>query len=121
VSRRVTNTILDAPIDKIVENLKLKGYAKSNGNPTRNGRFINHTLHEMISHYKSVEQGILQIYCLANNYGRVSARMHYILKYSCALTIASKMKLKTLRRVFNKYGRDISIKNEKGEVMINYP
>tara|TARA_B110000305_G_scaffold213426_1_gene249328 strand:+ start:7108 stop:9465 length:2358 start_codon:yes stop_codon:yes gene_type:complete len=121
VTPRVTNTILDAPIDKIVENLKLKGYAKSNGNPTRNGRFINHTLHEMISHYKSVEQGILQFYCLANNYGRVSARVHYILKYSCALTIASKMKLKTLRRVFNKYGRDISIKNEKGEVIINYP
>ena len=121
ITRRVTNTILDAPIDKIVENLKLKGYAKPNGNPTRNGRFINHTLHDMISHYKAVERGILQFYCLANNYGRVAARVHYILKYSCALTIASKMKLKTLKRVFKKYGRDLNIKNEKGEVTTNYP
>ena len=120
-TRRVTNAILDAPINKIVENLKLKGYAKPNGNPTRNGRFINYTLHEMISHYKVVERGILQFYCLANNYSRVAARVHYILKYSCALTIASKMKLKTLKKVFKKYGRNLEVKNDKGKITINYP
>jgi len=121
ITRRVTNTILDAPIDQIVNNLKLKGYTKPNSNPTRNGRFIQYTLHEMLNHYKAVERGILQFYRLANNYGRVAARVHYIMKYSCALTIASKMKLKTLKRVFKKYGRDLSIKNEKGEVTTNYP
>jgi hypothetical protein len=68
-----------------------------------------------------VERGILQYYKLANNYGRVAARIHYVLKYSCALTIASKMKLTTLRRVFNKYGKNLNIKNESGKVITSYP
>lgn len=119
--QRVTPTILDAPIKKIVEKLLLKGYVKPNGNPTKNGRFINHTLYDIIEHYKMVERGILQYYSLANNYGRVAARVHYILKYSCALTIASKMRMKTLRRVFNTYGKDISILDEKGKIKTNYP
>jgi len=120
-TRRTTNTVLDGPIVKIVKNLHAKGYAKKNGNPTRNGRFINHTLYDMIKHYKEVERGILQYYSLANNYGRIAARVHYILKYSCALTIASKMKLSTLKRVFKKHGKDLNIKDEHGKITTNYP
>ncbi len=121
LSRRTTNTILDGPIDRIVKTLNERGYTKKDGSPTRNGRFINHTLYDMIKHYKMVERGILQYYKLANNYGRVAARVHYILKYSCALTIASKMKLTTLRRVFNKYGKNLNIKDESGKIIMNYP
>jgi len=68
-----------------------------------------------------VERGILQYYKLANNFGRVAARVHYILKYSCALTIASKMKLTTLKKVFNKYSKNLNIKDESGKIIINYP
>jgi group II intron reverse transcriptase/maturase len=121
LSHRTTNIILDGPIDRIVKKLSECGYTKKDGSPTRNGRFINHTLYGMIEHYKMVERGILQYYKLANNYGRVAARVHYILKYSCALTIASKMKLTTLRRVFNKYGKNLNIKNESGKIITNYP
>nr|YP_010516708.1 putative reverse transcriptase [Haslea provincialis]UXN44251.1 putative reverse transcriptase [Haslea provincialis] len=117
----VTSTVLDAPINRVVEKLVTKGYANLNGSPTRNGRFINHQLFDIIEHYKMVERSILQYYNLANNYGRVSVRIHYILKYSCALTIASKMKLKTLKRVFNKYGKDISIRDQKGKIKTSYP
>jgi len=120
LTRRTTNTVLDGPVDQIVDKLKQRGYANNKGAPTRNGRFINHTLYEIVEHYKMVEKGILQYYKLANNYGRVAARTHYILKYSCALTIASKMKLNTLRRVFNKYGKNLNIKNEHGKVITNY-
>jgi group II intron reverse transcriptase/maturase len=120
-SRRTTNTILDGPIDQIVKKLNGRGYTKKDGSPTRNARFINHTLYDIIEHYKMVERAILQYYKLANNYVRVAARVHYILKYSCALTIASKMKLTTLRRVFNKYGKNLDIKNELGKIITNYP
>ena len=121
LTRRVTNTVLDSPIDLIVQKLIEKGYAKKSGVPTRNGKFTNHTLYDIVEHYKMVERGILQYYSLANNYGRVAARVHYILKYSCALTIASKMKLKTLKRVFNKYGKDINIKDHTGKKLTHYP
>ena len=121
LTSRITNIVLDGPIDQIVEKLKQRGYTNKKGSPIRNGKFINYSLYEIIEHYKMVERGILQYYKLANNYGRVAARIHYILKYSCALTIASKMKLITLRRVFNKYGKNLSIKNESGKVVISYP
>ena len=121
LARRTTNTVLDGPIDQIVEKLKQRGYTNKKSSPTRNGRFINHPLYDIVEHYKMVEIGILQYYKLANNYGRVAARIHYILKYSCALTIASKMKLTTLRKVFNRYGKNLNIKNELGEVIISYP
>lgn len=51
--------VLDGPIKRIVKKLHEKGYAKKNGDPTRNGRFINHNLYDMIEHYKVVERGIL--------------------------------------------------------------
>lgn len=121
LSRRTTNTILDGPIDQIVKKLNERGYTKKDGSPTRNRRFINHTLYDMVEHYKMVERAILQYYKLANNYGRVAARVHHILKYSCALTIASKMKLNTLRRVFNKYGKNLNIKDRSGKIITNYP
>lgn len=121
LTHRTINTILDGPIDQITEKLKQRGYVSKKGLPTRNGRFINHPLYDIVEHYKMVERGIFQYYKLANNYGRVAARIHYILKYSCALTIASKMKLTTLRRVFNKYGKNLNIKNELGKVITSYP
>lgn len=53
---------------------------------------------------------------MANNYGRLAARTHYSLKYSCALTISSKMKLKTMRGAFKKYGRNLTISGEKRSI-----
>ena len=56
----------------------------------------------------------------ANNFGRFAARIHWILRYSCALTIATKMKLKTLNKVFSKYGKNLSVKDEKGSSVTWY-
>ena len=118
---RTAGIVLDGPVDQIVDKLKQRGYANKKGLPVRNGKFINHSLYDIIKHYKNVERDILRYYKLANNYTRVATRIHYILKYSCALTIASKMKLTTLRRVFNKYGKNLNIKNQLGKIIINYP
>lgn len=56
---------------------------------------------------------------MANNYGRVAARVHFSLKYSCALTISSKMKLKTMRGAFKKYGKNLTISG--GKRSISFP
>ena len=46
---------------------------------------------------------------MTSNYSRLVARTHYFLKHSCALTIASKMKLKTIKEVFKYYGKNLTI------------
>ena len=117
----VPRIMTDAPIKEIVKKLIEKNYVKQNGNPTRNVRFINHTLSDIINHYRAVEKRILNYYSLATNYSRLAKKIHYLLKYSCVLTIASKMKLITKKKVFKKYGKDLSILNEKGKIIAYYP
>jgi len=117
--RVVPRPILDAPIKTIVKKLIDKGYVKTNFQPTRNSRFINLELFQIIEHYKTVEKGISNYYSLSNNYGNLLARVHYLLKCSCVLTIASKMRLKTMRGVFRKFGKDLRVKSKKG--VVDYP
>lgn len=119
--RVTTRPQLDGPIDLIVKKLKEKGFINKLNNPTRNGKFIALSLADLINHYRTIERGLVNYYGVASNYGRVAARVHYILKYSCALTIASKMKLRTLKKVFTKYGKNLNIRNEFGKTIAHYP
>lgn len=119
--RIVPRPILDAPIKTIVKKLIDKGYVKTNFQPTRNSRFINLELFQIIEHYKTVEKGISNYYSLSNNYGNLLARVHYLLKFSCVLTIASKMRLKTMKGVFRKFGKDLRVKSKKGAIVYPTP
>jgi hypothetical protein len=110
---------MNAPIKMVVERLRLKKFLNSKNQPTRCGRYINMDLWNIIDSYKSIERGIINYYSMANNYGRLAARVHYSLKYSCALTISSKMKLKTLSGAFKRYGKNLTIKVK--DESISYP
>ena len=118
--RIVTRPLLDAPVREVVKRLIGSKYATKIGNPTRNVRFINQRLINIINYYCAVERKILNYYSLANNYANIVARVHFILKYSCVSTIASKMKLKTKKKVFKKYGKDLKILNEKKDIKVCY-
>jgi group II intron reverse transcriptase/maturase len=120
LTRRTTNAQLMAPIKEVLTKLKQKGFSKGENVPTRNGKYINFPLTNILEEHKTIEKGILNYYGLANNYGRLAARVHYILKYSCALTISSKMKLRTLRGAFRKYGKNLAVFNDRGK-MVDYP
>ena len=117
--RKTTRTIMNAPIKRVVERLRLKGFLNSKNQPTRCGRYINMDLWNIVDSYTSIERGVLNYYSMANNYGRLSARVHYSLKYSCALTISSKMKLRTMRGAFKRYGKNLEIKVR--DKTISYP
>jgi hypothetical protein len=119
--RKTTRPIFDGPIDNIVKKLEEKGFARRGGNPMRCGRLIHLTPSQIIKYYRSIENGILNFYCMANNYGRVSGRTHYILKYSCALTLASKLRLRTLHKTFAKFGKNLTIRDKEGEITASYP
>lgn len=81
--------------------------------PTSCGRLIHHDLHRILSYYNSIYKNLANYYYICVNHSFLR-NIHYFLKYSCALTIAIKMKLKTKSKVFKKYGNSLSIttKNE---------
>nr|YP_009488807.1 hypothetical protein [Grateloupia filicina]AWD77488.1 hypothetical protein [Grateloupia filicina] len=114
--------VINAPIKEVIKRLALNGYCKNSGNPTRCGRLVHEPLHEIISKYLTLQQNLFSYYSMASNYKQLAGRIHYILKYSCALTFASKLKLKTLKKVFKKFGRDLTVfVDEEKKRRISYP
>ncbi len=98
-------TRLDVPIDRLISKLKHKGCCSLRGHPTLRGRATHEPIVEIILSYRRAQARLLNFYSMANNCGvSLRHRIHYILKYSCALTIASKMKLSTLKKVFKRCG-----------------
>lgn len=100
-----------APTTQLVEQLSIKGYCCNGqkGVPTRMGKLINLTLPMIIEHYLMVGRVILNYYAYADNFTTLKYRISYILKYSCGLTFAAKLRIPTIKRVFIKYGYDLKV------------
>jgi len=118
--RSNTRPLLMAPIKKLVNKLTEKGFARAGGNPTRSARFLHFENHQIVNHFKQIWLGLSLYYSFADNYGSLG-RIHYILKYSCVLTLASKLKLKTAKKVFTKFGTDLSIRDRDNHIIATFP
>nr|YP_009710014.1 hypothetical protein [Coleochaete scutata]QFU80119.1 hypothetical protein [Coleochaete scutata] len=122
VTKVSTRPQLLAPIPKLVEKLRLRGYCKNGslGNPTRVGRYIHYPLETIINLYLYIARGYINYYSFVDNYARMRARVLYITQYSLALTFASKLKLRTLHKVFKKFGPNLTVKDDKGKVLAEF-
>lgn len=103
-----TRPQLTAPTSKLVDKLVAKGISKQGGKPTNWGHMFPFEVHQIVRHYYTMWKGISNYYSFADNNVKLS-RIHYILKYSCVLTLALKLKLGTAKKVFKKYGKDLII------------
>lgn len=103
-----TRPQLLAPVSKLVKKLESKGIAKPGGRPTRWGHMFPFEVSQIVKLYYTMWKGISHFYSFADNYGSLG-RIHYILKYSCLLTIASKLRLGTIKQTYKKFGKDIKI------------
>lgn len=68
--------------------------------------------------YNSVYRGIIQYYRFADNFNNLSAKVHYILKESCARLLAAKYKSGTQAKVFSTYDKNLKGKDKHGFVKI---
>jgi len=98
------------PIIELRDKLLELGFSRRVGNelkPTRNGKLIHSPVNSIIDYYNWVYRGLCGYYAICNNKALLS-RFHYFIKYSLALTLASKLRLKTIKKVFDKFGFDIT-------------
>jgi len=109
LAKSATHPQLLAPINKLVKKLITKGLAKEGGAPTRWTKQIWFGEEQIVARMKSIWLGILNYYSFADNRASLS-QIFYIIKYSCVLTLASKLKLGTMKKVFEKFGEDLAIK-----------
>jgi len=79
---------------------------------TFKGNLINLDHPDILKYYNLVVKGIQNYYSFARNRCDI-ARVGWLLKESCALTLARKFKLKTLAKVFGKFRKDLGYDIDK--------
>jgi len=114
-----------APIKYLLNKLKDRGFIKlsSKGKlfPIGKSNCISLSHPQIFNYYNSIIRGILNYYSCVHNIIELLSVVRY-LHYSCVLTLARKYKLKTLKKTFKKFGKDLKFVNEKGkEYCLYYP
>lgn len=105
---------LEISKDLIFKKLKERGFVRFEHRPCRYTGWVNLPLDEIINNYNLLGRGIIKYYSMATNY-HVLNHVWWVLKQSCMLTFASKMRLKTMKKVFLKYGDLLEVKKSIGE------
>lgn len=99
---RATFVSMEIPMKRVITKLQIKSFCNNFGFPTPKRMWSVLSEHEIVNLYNRTLLGIL------NYFSGVSCRRHlrrifYILKYSCAMTIAAKQR-SSINKVFNRYG-----------------
>lgn len=110
-----TATVLKVPISKLLNKLIKKGHAKKKinrfGVVTIVGesriKWQNIPVKELVIRFKAVFNGILNYYSFVDNKTRLNI-IYWILLSGLTKTIAQKFRMKSMKRVFKKYGKDLS-------------
>jgi hypothetical protein len=94
---------LNAPIEFIVKKLHDRKFCDRSGNPRHRADYINLDVPDILDRYNGVLHGILNYYSFVDNYSRLSW-IQSILQLSAAKTLASKLRIKSVRGVFRRFG-----------------
>lgn len=119
----VPRLILKVPLLKLLKKLQEQGFVKRSslgeffpkGKPGLTP--LSHP--QILNYFNSRIRGVLNYYCCVHNRNELWAIVRF-LKYSCALTLARKFKLKTLAKTFKKFGPGLKFVNKVGKVYTIY-
>jgi len=118
----VYKLMVNASINKIIMELKKGGFVRQNHLgavlPQAHTPIVNLTHYEILSFFNLKIHGILNFYSFASNRFRLW-RVIWLLKASCALTLARKLKLKTIKQVFKRFGSNLKCPDT--DVTLFYP
>lgn len=104
------------PYENIMNKMKEKGFISTKSN-TQSFYIqgINKWIHlghsEILYRYNYIIRGLINYYKIADNAAQLGKFCNYILKNSCAKVISRKFRLKSIKKVFKKFGVDIEDKN----------
>lgn len=103
----VAHPLINAPVSEILKKLKKANLIKQNSKgefiPTGLTALMNLSHHEILTFYNAKIRGLLNFYSFASNYSRLH-QIFWLLKASCALSLAKKYKIRTLSKIFKKFG-----------------
>jgi group II intron reverse transcriptase/maturase len=107
---------LEAPIQRIVSKLTKANFVR---NKISWPKFIwlHNSLDQIIVLYNSVLHGYMNYYSFVDNRGALATYVYYLLRGSCAKLIATKLKLKSQRKVFAKFSKNLIVNKEKKRML----
>ena len=109
-----------APIQEILNKLENCGFIK--GYKNKSSRlipvdaitkliYLDHQA--IILRYNAIINGLLNYYSFVDNLSKFHQIIGYILRHSCAKTLARKFRLKSRARAFKKFGKNLSVRVSK--------
>lgn len=103
----VNYLLVNAPIKEVINKLKKANLVRLNHKgkvfPMGHTPIMNLSHQEILDFYSSKLRGIISFYSFASNKSSLHSIV-WLMKASCALTLAKKYKLRSIRKVFNNYG-----------------
>jgi group II intron reverse transcriptase/maturase len=111
--------LLEIPHDKIIKKLIDGGFVrieeregKSKYIPLAKAPWTQLDHRSILNRYNWISRGLCNYYGIANNRWYFHLIINYILRHSCAKTLALKYKLGARSRAFDKFGNDLATKEE---------
>jgi len=101
---------LKIPMQRVIERLYQRGYCDASGFPLSFKQYTAYDDADIVNHFNSVYRGIAGFYS-GSEETNPKNRIRYILKFSCAKTLAHKHKT-TINKIFEKHGPKLTIKSE---------
>lgn len=120
ITKKAMRLQLRLPLKRLCDKLKELGYLHARrGSPTRVGWLTAFSPAQIIKHYNDVYREYANYYSFVDDKPLLN-RIAYIFKYSAALTLASKLRLRTKRKVFNRFGKNLTIHDENNKPIISF-
>jgi len=121
---RVTRSLvsIEAPINRIVQRLAAKGFCDHKGFPIHKKLWVSQDDNQIIQNFNATIRGIFGYYSGAKK-RRYLQRIWYLLKFSCAFTLASRHGC-SLNKVFLKHGKLLRVNygsNGERSIMLFQP
>jgi retron-type reverse transcriptase len=109
--KRTTGSYVDIgiPKERILKKLELQGFCQCNGYPVSNKKLTPYEDKVIVSTFDARLRGLLNYYSGTGD-TNTKYRIHYIMRFSCAKTLAHKHKT-TIRKIFKKYGSYLTVKS----------
>ena len=118
-AQAINNVQFRAPIKQMIQRLVDRNLAKTRKDGTvRATAYIKWSLlteDQIVTRYSSIIRGLYNFYSCINKRSELWKVFH-ILRKSCALTLAHKLKLASAARIYAKYGPNLTIRNNIGQI-----
>jgi group II intron reverse transcriptase/maturase len=108
-------TVMNAPLPKLLKRLSDRGFCTADGKPTPKSGWAFLDVEQVILLYSSINRGIQNYYRFVDNWAQLQ-RLQYILQFSLAMTLGRKFKIST-PKVFKRFGKSLTyvIRDQGGQ------